>query len=109
MDAITRSANSSLRPFLIALVAAVLLNLGLRLRIFEHVLRAHRRRISAHQDRSAGDGTDWGVRKGVLEEESLFRKCVDVRGLGLLVAVAANPVGRIVLAGNPEDVRALLC
>lgn len=41
MDAITRSANRSLRPFLIALVAAVLLNLGLRLRIFEHVLRAH--------------------------------------------------------------------
>ena len=30
MDAITRSANRSLRPFLIALVAAVLLNLGLR-------------------------------------------------------------------------------
>ncbi|MEB3208825.1 MAG: hypothetical protein VKK63_07900 [Synechococcus sp.] len=32
---------ASLRPFLIALVAAVLLNLGLRLRILEHVLRAH--------------------------------------------------------------------
>lgn len=42
MDAITRSANRSLRPFLIALVAAVLLNMALRLRILEHVLRAHR-------------------------------------------------------------------
>jgi hypothetical protein len=41
MDASTRSANRSLRPFLIALVAAVILNLGLRLRILEHVLHAH--------------------------------------------------------------------
>ncbi|QPN70928.1 hypothetical protein [Synechococcus sp. CBW1108] len=33
--------KGSPRPYLIALVAAVILNLGLRLRILEHVLRAH--------------------------------------------------------------------
>lgn len=34
--------SPSPRPYLIALVAAVILNLGLRLRILEHVLHAHR-------------------------------------------------------------------
>jgi hypothetical protein len=35
-------SGPSPRPYLIALVAAVILNLGLRLRILEHVLRSHR-------------------------------------------------------------------
>ncbi len=36
-----RASGHSSRPYLIALVAAVILNLGLRLRILEHLLRAH--------------------------------------------------------------------
>lgn len=42
MDTLESPSGPSARPYLIALVAAVILNLGLRLRIFEHVLRSHR-------------------------------------------------------------------
>lgn len=43
INARTSSANRSLRPYLVALVVAVLLNLGLRLRILEHVLQSQNR------------------------------------------------------------------
>ena len=42
MDALESPRGPSARPYLIALVAAVILNLGLRLRILEHLLRSHR-------------------------------------------------------------------
>jgi len=72
------------------------------------VLGAHGQGVYTCEDRGAGDCADRGVRVGVLEEDGFFGESIDARGLCLFVSVAAQPVGGVVFADDPEDIGFLL-
>lgn len=72
-----------------------------------HVLGAHGGGVGAHEDGGAGDGADGGIGVEVGEADAFAGEFVEVWGMGLFVAIAAQPLEGVVLGGDPEDVGAV--
>lgn len=74
-----------------------------------HVLCPHGRRVDTHEDGGSGDGADRRVRVGGGEARTAGGQGIEVRRLSVVISVAAQPVGRIILAYDPENVGPVCC
>ena len=72
-----------------------------------HVLGSHGGGITSHEDGGASHGADGGVGVSGSEAGSAGCQGVEIGGLSLLVAIATEPMGGVVLSGDPEDVWAV--
>ena len=69
-----------------------------------HVLRAHGGGVDAHEDGGTGDSADGCIRVGGGEAGAARGEGIEIRSLSFVISIAAEPLGGVVLADDPEDI-----
>ena len=60
--------------------------------------------MDPHENGSACYGADRSVRVSVSEASAAFGKIIEHRRLSILISVAAEPLGGIILTDDPENI-----